>query len=270
MSSISHDPAEREASAPPAANPFEAKLEAVLFSSESPLPVKRLSEVTSGAKGEVLAAIDRLNVFYAETGRAFRIVELAGGFQMVTTPEYAETLAALHKERVPSRLSRAALETLSIIAFKQPVTRAEIDAIRGVSASDRVLRNLIERKLVRIAGRAELPGRPLLYGTTREFLAYFGLSSVTDLPRTDELKALLAGRVDEEAARAVWDDLPDELEDTGRAEIREDPFRDSNRMAKEVEADLPEEELERDPMLDENEEELDASDSMLDENEVVP
>jgi segregation and condensation protein B len=173
----------------------ERKVEALLFSCEVPLTTRRLLALTGSGKAEILAAIDRLNVFYGETGRAFRISPLGGGFQVVTLPEHACLLTKLHKERIPTRLSRAALETLSIIAFKQPVTRAEIDAIRGVSASDGVLRHLIERKLARIAGRAEAPGRPLLYGTTREFLAYFGLSNVTDLPRTDELDALLAGEV---------------------------------------------------------------------------
>jgi len=185
----------------------DARLEAVLFSSEVPLSTQKLRHVLGGTNRQVLASVDRLNVFYGETGRAFRISPLAGGFQIVTVPEHAELLGKLHKERVPTRLSRAALETLSIIAFKQPVTRGEIDAIRGVSASDRVLRHLIERKLVRISGRAEAPGRPLLYGTTREFLAYFGLSAVSDLPRTDELEALLAGDV---PASATDDEDPQE------------------------------------------------------------
>jgi len=186
---------------------LDGRIEALLFSSEIPLPARRLADLAAAAKGEILSAIDRLNVFYGESGRAFRIAEIAGGYQMVTVPAFAEVLAQLHKEKIPTRLSRAALETLAIIAFKQPVTRGEIDAIRGVSASDRVLRHLIERKLVRISGRAEAPGRPLLYGTTREFLAYFGLSAVSDLPRTDELEALLAGDV---PASATDDEDPQE------------------------------------------------------------
>lgn len=185
----------------------EASLEALLFSCEEPLTPMRLAQLLGMRKGEVLEAIDRLNVFYGEHRRAFRIVPIAGGFQLVTTPEHAEVLSRLHKEKVASRLSRAALETLSIIAFKQPVTRAEVDAIRGVSASDGVIRHLMERSLVRIAGRAEAPGRPLLYGTTREFLGAFGLHAITDLPRTDELAALLAGdtkrvQADEEEVEA--------------------------------------------------------------------
>jgi segregation and condensation protein B len=124
-------------------------------------------------------------------------------------------LSKLHADRIPSRLSRAALETLAIIAFKQPVTRAEVDAIRGVSASDRVLRHLLERKTIRIAGRAEAPGRPLLYGTTREFLEYFGLASLSDLPRTDELEALLAGDRPAAATSLFEDEEEVELDATG-------------------------------------------------------
>jgi segregation and condensation protein B len=187
----------------------EADVEAVLFSSEIPLTVQKLGSVLDLPKRDLLEIIDHLNVFYGETGRAFRITPLAGGFQLVTTADHAELLGRMHKERVPTRLSRAALETLAIIAFKQPVTRSEVDAIRGVSASDRVLRHLMERKLVRIAGRAEAPGRPLLYGTTREFLGYFGLTAVADLPRTDELESLLAG--DLPASASNDEDWPEEM-----------------------------------------------------------
>ena len=179
--------------AAPEAVPVDGAVEALLFSSDGPLTAMRIAQIAGATKGDALAAVDRLNVVYAETKRAFRIAPLAGGFQLVTTPEHAPVVSALHKEKTPTRLSRAALETLAIIAFKQPVTRAEIDIIRGVSASDGVLRHLMERALVRIAGRAEAPGRPLLYGTTREFLAHFGLHAIADLPRTDELAALLAG-----------------------------------------------------------------------------
>ena len=168
-------------------------VEALLFSSEIPLTAERLAVLTEGGKRDVLAAVDRLNVFYAESQRAFRIASLAGGFQLVTLPEHAELLARLRKDGVPTRLSRAALETLAIVAFKQPVTRGEIDQLRGVSGSDGVLRHLLERKLVRISGRAPVPGRPLLYVTTKEFLSYFGLAALDDLPRTAEIEALLAG-----------------------------------------------------------------------------
>lgn len=208
------DAAPEDAAAAPEP-PLETRVEALLFASDEPVGVPRLAQLAAAPRGDVLEAIDRLNVFYAETARAFRIASIAGGFQLVTTPELAPVLAKLRPERHAAKLSRAGLETLAIIAFKQPVTRAEIDAIRGVSASDRVLRHLLERDAIRIAGRAEAPGRPLLYGTTKEFLQYFGLASLSDLPRTDELAALLAGdrapvppeleetdELDEEGARA--------------------------------------------------------------------
>jgi segregation and condensation protein B len=178
---------------PETSEALDAKIEAILFASEVPLPAKRLAELAVSRSSKVLEAIDRLNVFYSETGRAFRVTPIAGGFQLATTPEHGALLTKLHRDRVPTRLSRAALETLSIIAFKQPATRAEIDMIRGVSASDGVLRHLLDRKLVRISGRAEAPGRPLLYATTPEFLAYFGLPSLSELPRSEELNSLLSG-----------------------------------------------------------------------------
>jgi segregation and condensation protein B len=191
---------------------LDSQIEALLFSSEVPLPARRLAELTGQAKGQVLEAMDRLNVHYAETKRSFRIVEIAGGHQMVTTPDFADVLAELHRESIPTRLSQAALETLAIIAFRQPVTRAEIDRVRGVSASDGVLRHLLERKVVRIAGRAEAPGRPLLYGTTAEFLGYFGLPSLSDLPRRDELEAMLAGEAAARSANPSEEAVPSETE----------------------------------------------------------
>jgi len=229
-----------EASAEPAPPSLDAILEAVLFTSETPVPVARLAEIAGVSKGEALEAIDRLNVFYAETSRAFRIQPLAGGFQLVTNREFAPFLSRLHAERVAPKLSRAALETLAIIAFKQPVSRAEIDAIRGVTASDRVLRHLLERKAVRIAGRAEAPGRPLLYGTTREFLSYFGLSNLSDLPRSDELAALLAGD------RPPEDDAVEEglEEGAGRSDVGMSPTNSSEPDSFAEEEDQEEEQAE--------------------------
>jgi segregation and condensation protein B len=192
--------------------PVDLQVEALLFSSEVPLPARRLADLTGQPRGQILEAVDHLNVHYAETQRSFRIVEIAGGYQMVTTPQFAGVLAELHRERIPARLSQAALETLAIIAFRQPVTRAEIDRIRGVSASDGVLRHLLERKVVRIAGRAEAPGRPLLYGTTSEFLGYFGLPSLGDLPRREELEAMLADESAGGPPNPSEDASPSELE----------------------------------------------------------
>lgn len=168
-----------------------AILEALLMASDVPLQVGRLLPALDGAGArEVRAYVDELNAEYASTGRAFRIVEVAGGFQFAVERRYAPFVRRLLRDRAPVRLSQAALETLSVIAFKQPITKAEIEAIRGVGV-DWVLRTLLEHNLVRIAGRSEGVGRPLLYGTTREFLRHFGLRTIADLPRLRELDELL-------------------------------------------------------------------------------
>ena len=136
------------------------------------------------ASGPVKAAIDQLNATYEETGRSFRIEEVAGGYSVMTLPQFADVLLALKRGKNSSRLSPAALETLSIIAYKQPVLRADIEAIRGVACGE-TLRSLMERHLVKITGRAEEIGRPMLYGTTKQFLEVFGLANLKDLPAVE-------------------------------------------------------------------------------------
>lgn len=138
--------------------------------------------------GIVRAAVELLNAHYTETKRAFRIESVAGGYRLMTLPKFAPVLEAYHGKRERHGVSRAALETLSIIAYKQPITRAGLENIRGVACGE-VLRSLIERRLVTIVGRAEELGRPMLYGTTRAFLETFGLSSVKDLPSVEDFKA---------------------------------------------------------------------------------
>ncbi|MFO0834758.1 MAG: SMC-Scp complex subunit ScpB [Phycisphaerales bacterium] len=135
----------------------------------------------------VEGAIAALNQSYESTGRSFRIEALAGGWRVMTLPKFAGAIAAFHKAREAAGLSRAALETLAIIAYKQPITRAELESIRGVACGE-VLRSLIDKRLVTITGRAEELGRPLLYGTTRQFLDAFGLATLKDLPTLAELK----------------------------------------------------------------------------------
>lgn len=137
--------------------------------------------------GIVRAAVELLNAHYTETKRAFRIETIAGGYRLMTLPKFAPVLEAYHGKRERHGVSRAALETLSIIAYKQPITRAGLENIRGVACGE-VLRSLIERRLVTIVGRAEELGRPMLYGTTRAFLETFGLSSVKDLPSVEDFK----------------------------------------------------------------------------------
>ncbi len=137
--------------------------------------------------GLVNAAVEHLNGEYERTGRSFRIQRVAGGYRVMTLPEHAGVLERYHGKRERHGVSRAALETLAIIAYKQPITRASLEAIRGVACGE-VLRSLIERRLVTIVGRAEELGRPMLYGTTKSFLETFGLASVRDLPAPEEFR----------------------------------------------------------------------------------
>jgi segregation and condensation protein B len=173
----------------PAAQPealLEAQLEAVLFVAQEPLPTKRLAEIVASEPPAVREALARLAGAYSGRGKGVHLVEIAGGWRLLTNPECAGAVAALKERREKDRLSGAALETLAIIAYKQPVSRAEIERIRGVGVGP-VLRHLMELDLVRVAGREEGLGRALLYGTTHSFLDRFGLKSPKDLPASLEL-----------------------------------------------------------------------------------
>jgi segregation and condensation protein B len=162
-----------------------AALEALLFSSHHPLTAGRVGELLNlDSTRPVRAAIRQLNRVYAETGRSFRIEQVAGGYQMLTLPQFGDLLKSMHQKEVDAKLSKPALETLAIIAYKQPILRVDIEAVRGVACGE-TIRSLMEKHLVKIAGRAEEPGRPILYGTTRRFLEVFGLNSLKDLPTPD-------------------------------------------------------------------------------------
>jgi segregation and condensation protein B len=164
-----------------------ARLEAILFLSREPLGSRKLAQLTGLADGTKARTLVReLNRRYDAEGSAFRVEEVAGGFQLLTRTRYAPWLRRLSSTHVEVRLSAVVMETLAVVAYRQPVLRAEIEAIRGVQCGE-VLRQLIERDLVRIAGRSEELGRPLLYGTTRQFLRVFGLRHLEDLPRPDFL-----------------------------------------------------------------------------------
>ncbi|KAA0214327.1 MAG: SMC-Scp complex subunit ScpB [Leptolyngbya sp. PLA3] len=182
-----------EASNMDAGNPtIQSAVEAILFSVDRAVPASRIVEaLAAGGRASdeagVIAAIDELNEVYRGSGRSFRIEPVAGGFRVMTLPEHAPVLAAFRQARSAGRLTRAALETLAIIAYEQPLTRARLEAIRGVACGE-VLRTLIDRKLITVKGRAEELGRPMLYGTTRQFLDAFGLSSTRDLPTAEELR----------------------------------------------------------------------------------
>jgi segregation and condensation protein B len=164
-------------------------VEALILGSPEPISAQRIADIIPYLKpAGARELVQELNVDYLKQGRAFEITEVAGGYQLRTLPEFAPYLAQTLKTRA-LRLSQAALETLAVIAYRQPVTRAEVEHIRGVDAGA-VLRSLIERKLVRIAGHRDVPGRPMLYGTTRRFLEVFELSRLEDLPTLRDLQEL--------------------------------------------------------------------------------
>jgi len=181
-----------------------AVLEALLFVSPEPIPMSRLTTAIGNvSKSEVEQALIRLEHDLSQEGRGIQLVKLAGGYRLVTKAEYAPWLKRLDKAKAAQKISRSAMESLAIIAYKQPLVRAEIEEIRGVETSG-VLRTLLERKLVRIVGRKEVPGRPIMYGTTKFFLEHFGLQDIAQLPPLREFKEL------GEAEQALLPMQPDE------------------------------------------------------------
>jgi len=165
----------------------ESVTEAVLFASDEPLTAARLADIVGTGVKQIRQHINALNEKYQANNSAFRIEQIAGGFQMLTLSSYNYWLKKLLRARSDSKLSPAALETLAIIAYKQPVIRADIEAIRGVAAGE-MIRGLMYKGMVKIVGRAEVLGRPMLYGTTKKFLEIFGLNTLKDLPKIEELK----------------------------------------------------------------------------------
>jgi segregation and condensation protein B len=165
-------------------------LEAILFASDEPVPVDRLADAAGEDVNvdQVREALRELVAEYDAGGRAFTVQEVAGGYQLFTRPEFSKYMKKLFRARSDAKFTQAALETLAIIAYKQPVTRAEIEDIRGVAAGD-LVRTLMEKGLVRVTGRSELLGRALLYGTTKKFLQVFGLPSIKELPSDKQLLA---------------------------------------------------------------------------------
>ncbi|HZS31965.1 MAG TPA: SMC-Scp complex subunit ScpB [Methylomirabilota bacterium] len=161
-----------------------AALEALLFASDAPLPLERIAEVLEVSEAAARAAVAALRARCEVPERGLAVVEIGGGVRLVTRPEHAPVLLRLQRLRLKSRLSRAAVETLAIIAYRQPISRPEIEQLRGVGAES-VLAHLLERRLIRVVGRKATPGRPVLYGTTREFLEHFGLNELDDLPPFD-------------------------------------------------------------------------------------
>ena len=163
-------------------------IEALLFATDTPVSAAKLAGLVDGCTpGLVRKHIEALNQKYEEVGLSFRIEPIARGYQMMTIPEFHDAIGKLHKQRAETRLSPAALETVAIIAYKQPIIRADVEAIRGVACGE-VISRLREMGLVRILGRADVIGRPLLYGTTKRFLDTFGLADLDDLPPMEALR----------------------------------------------------------------------------------
>ena len=167
-------------------------LEALLFASPDPLSIPQLQELLEEDEEGIINNLNCLKELYENNGSGLTIIEVAGGFRMSTRPDLHPWLTRLARVR-PGRLSRPALETVAIIAYRQPVTKAEVEAIRGV-AVDGVLRTLIERRLIRIVGRKRDVGRPILYGTSRSFLEYFGFQELSELPSLKEIETLTPTR----------------------------------------------------------------------------
>jgi segregation and condensation protein B len=178
------------------------EVEALLFASDAPLPLERVAEVLEVGLEEARLLVDALRDACAAPGRGLSVVEVGGGVRLVTRPEAATVLLRLQRLRLRSRLSRAAVETLAIVAYRQPISRPEIEQLRGVS-TESVLGHLLERRLVRVVGRKAVPGRPVLYGTTREFLEHFGLRDLGDLPPFESPPSGPAAPVQEHAGAAA-------------------------------------------------------------------
>ena len=175
---------------------IRAVLEALVFASQEPLTPRQIGQVLQGVpKDAWKAALEELKQEYARDGRGLQLVEVAGGWQITTRPEYNDWIRELIDPKAPTRLSIQALETLAVIAYKQPVTLPEIIELRGVKSGG-VIKTLLEKRLIRIVGRKEVVGRPMLYGTTKEFLLNFGLKDLAALPKIEEFAEVLGEEVD--------------------------------------------------------------------------
>lgn len=214
--------------------------EALLFAADEPLDEVTVATAATGIEeAEVSALAERLEQAYFERGHAITVQRVGGGWRLATRSQYAEVIKRHLRHKIRTRLSRASLEAISIIAYRQPVSRPEIESLRGVDSSQ-VLRHLLERDLIRITGRAEAPGRPLLYATTNSFLTYFGLEDLNSLPKPkellgepDEADGVEVPRDEEREAReltllAIPDDGESQVENIGEseAEPKADPLPD--------------------------------------------
>jgi len=207
-------------------------LEALIYASPHPVTPREITRVMGGVPRDAWqAALEELKADYARDGRGLQLVEVAGGWQITTRPEYNDWVREMLDPKSPTRLSIQALETLAVIAYKQPVTLPEIIELRGVKSGG-VLKTLLEKRLIRITGRKPVVGRPMLYGTTKDFLLHFGLKDLTELPKIEEFAEVLGEEVDVaglkraiEAPRPVEIPLAEDADDVENAERAEDSER---------------------------------------------
>ncbi|NQU18588.1 SMC-Scp complex subunit ScpB [bacterium] len=173
---------------------LKGAVEAIIFISEGPATIAEIQDILEGLDSETINSIvQELKSDYKQRNSGIKLIEVAGGYQMVTSPNYANFIKKFYKKKHSEKLTLPSLETLSIIAYKQPVTRVEIESIRGVNV-DGVIKNLLEKGLIRIVGKKEVIGRPFVYGSTRNFLEYFGLNSLEELPPVEEFVQTLSER----------------------------------------------------------------------------
>lgn len=191
-------------------------VEAIIFASTEPIPAEKILECIQRegiGKNEIKEAVDELNKEFIEQKRAIRIVKIAGGYQFATHPQYDKWVSRLFAQKAEKKLSQSALEVLAIVAYRQPITRSEIEKIRGVNA-DWTLRSLMEKNLITVVGREEAPGKPLLFGTTKGFLEHFGLFDIGELPKLKEIEDII--REDREFAETL------ELDFTGASTVTQE------------------------------------------------
>jgi len=211
---------------------YNSIIEALIFSSDDSLGNSEIINAIKGIDGEDIEitandienVVDQLNIKYNDGNHSFRIVKVANGYLFATSEEYAKYVGYLSSEKTKRRLSPAALETLSIVAYKQPMTKPELEAIRGVN-SDHIISSLLEKNLITIKGRSESIGRPLLYATTDEFLKYFGLNTLSDLPKPRELEDIMNDDDFIEQKRQI---LMNAIEEEADKEIEEQDGADEN------------------------------------------
>ncbi len=205
------------------AQEIRAILEALIFASPQPITPREIGEVLGGvSRSAWQEALDELKADYARDVRGLQLVEVAGGWQITTRPEYNDWVRELLDPKTPARLSIQALETLAVVAYKQPVTLPEIIDLRGVKSGG-VIKTLLEKRLIRILGRKEVVGRPILYGTTKHFLLHFGLKDLSELPKIEEFAEVLGEEVDVEGLKRAIEapppaDVPLAEEDSGSSE----------------------------------------------------